>query len=85
MASGDAFFEIMALLRKRDDLCKEWLRHIMEEVEHGRITTEESMRQMASVKAEMRKTSEAMARMEEYVRNLKIEDKNDRKSSEKDK
>ncbi len=71
----DSFMEIMALLRKRNELCHEWMDKIDKEVKAGSMTCEEYMKQAAMIKEEMAKTGEAIKRQEEYLKNVKIEKK----------
>ncbi len=71
----DSFMEIMALLRKRNELCHEWMDKIDNEVKAGSMTFEEYMKQAAMIKEEMAKTGEAIKRQEEYLKNVKIEKK----------
>ncbi len=68
----DSFMEIMALLRKRNELCHEWMDKIDNEVKAGSMTFEEYMKQAAMIKEEMAKTGEAIKRQEEYLKNVKV-------------
>ena len=64
--------EIMALLRKRNQICREWMDRIDREVENGDITFDEYMEQAQKIREEMAKTDEAFRRQEEYLKNVRI-------------
>ena len=64
--------EIMALLRRRNQICREWMERIDREVEDGDITYDEYMHQAQMIKEEMAKTNEALRHQEEYLKNVRI-------------
>ena len=64
--------EIMALLRRRNQICREWMEWIDREVEDGDITYDEYMHQAQMIREEMAKTDEAFRRQEEYLKNVRI-------------
>ncbi len=68
----DSFMEIMALLRKRNQLCDEWMERITRDLKDGSITFEEYKDQARMIKEEMSKTGEAIKRQEEYLKNVKV-------------
>ena len=72
MPQDDSFMEIMALLRKRNQICREWMDRIDREVENGDITFDEYMEQAQKIREEMAKTDEAFRRQEEYLKNVRI-------------
>ena len=72
MPQDDPFMEIMALLRKRNSICMEWMDRIDREVENGDITYDEYMQQAQMIREEMARTDEAFRRQEEYLKNVRI-------------
>lgn len=64
--------EIMALLRKRNRICKEWMDRIDREVGDGSITFDEYKEQAQMIREEMARTDEAFKRQEEYLKNVGI-------------
>ena len=72
MPQDDPFMEIMALLRKRNRICREWMDRIDREVENGDITFDQYKEQAQMIKEEMAKTDEAFRRQEEYLKNVRI-------------
>lgn len=64
--------EIMALLRKRNRICKEWMDRIEREAGDGSITFDEYKEQAQMIREEMARTDEAFKRQEEYLKNVGI-------------
>lgn len=68
----DAISEIISQLRRRDCLCDEWFRKVTGQMKAGDLTYEEGMEQLQWIESEMEKTREAIHRLDNYLKNVRI-------------
>ncbi len=68
----DPTMEIISLLRKRDALCDEWFKKVISRIKSGELPYEEGMEQIRKINAEMDKTRDAIIRLEDYLKNVRI-------------
>ena len=64
--------ESISLLRKRETLCDEWFQRINRELKEGRLPYDEWEMQIRQIEEEKGKTSEALARLDKYLKTVKI-------------